>query len=179
MAAPVIIVLGPPGAGKGTQCILLADRLGAVHLSSGEILRKSKDPLVLDRLASGKLMLVNLFRRAVEEALNQIPDSQPIILDGVGRMRSEVKWLLRQLQQRKRSIKAVINLVVGQNEALKRNAVRGRLDDNAEVQGERWREYNRHMLQTMEVYRQQGLLRDVDGMGSVEEVAERVRRELG
>lgn len=178
MAAPVIILLGPPGSGKGTQAAILARKLRGKHLSSGEILRRKGDPLVLSRLATGKLARSNDFFQAVDQVLREVPSDQVLILDGVGRMRKEVEWLQSKLAELGRPIKKVIHIGIDQNESLKRNSVRGRLEDAPEAQDKRWREYFDHMRETMGVYRQVGLLYEIDGMGTVDQVASRIEGAL-
>lgn len=179
MAAPVIIILGPPGSGKGTQSEILAKRLGAVHFSSGEILRKSGDAKILSQLSTGKLATADDFRKAIRFALAGIDVKQVIILDGVGRKEGEVKWLGQQLMKMDRPIKKVIHLMIAQTESLKRSLPRKRLEDLPEVQYKRWQEYERHMLKTMMYYLQAGLLVEVDGNGTREEVSARIQKVLG
>lgn len=174
MSAPVIVILGPPGSGKGTQSAILADKLGAMHLSSGEVLRSSGEPELLAHLATGKLATSESFRKAVGKALDNIPSERVIILDGVGRKKAEVEWLILRLESLDRPIKKVIHLNISQAESLRRNLPRQRLEDRPESQNERWGEYQRHMLQTMDYYAKKKLLVEVDGNGTVEEVASRV-----
>jgi adenylate kinase len=176
MAAPVIIILGPPGSGKGTQSALLAQALDAVHLSSGQILRSVSSDKVLRDMSTGRLVVEDDLITALAQALSAIPENQMIILDGVGRKKAEVEWLIRELGQQQRSIKKVIHLIVSQAESLRRNLPRKRLEDRPEAQEERWKEYQRHMLNNMDFYRQAGVLVEVDGVGSIEDVSERIMK---
>ncbi len=178
MAAPVIIILGPPGSGKGTQSAILAREYKAVHLSSGEVFRSSGDEVLLARMAEGKLVTVDDFRKAISRAIKRVPGNQMIILDGMGRIRSEVEWLHKRLIGLQRPIKKVIHLRVSQEIFLERNLSRHRHDDQPEAQAKRWSMYQQHMLLTMEYYRQLGLLAEVDGSGAVDEVAEQIKEAL-
>ena len=177
MAALAIIVMGPPGAGKGTQSRLLAERLGGVHLSSGQLLRESHDPELMAVMAAGDLVDSTHVERVLADKLRQVPADQVMVLDGFVRMMGDVGWLERELRELNRPIAAVINLKIDQTESMVRTSKRGRVDDNPKAQTERWDLYQRE-LPVLDHYRKQALLHEVDGIGTVETVAARIEAAL-
>lgn len=174
MAAPVILVLGPPGAGKGTQSALLASRLGGVHLSSGQILRDSGDPVIVDTLARGELARTEDFLRVVGDTLAAVPAERPIVLDSVGKMVHEAEWLQHTLQGLDRRVRAVLRLDVDEHQAVERARHRGRPDDDIDSQRLRWKLYRQETVPVLEFWDRQGLLRTVDGNGDVDAVSARI-----
>ena len=179
MAAPVVLILGPPAAGKGTQSRLLAEHLGAAHISSGQALRDSKDPAIVARMARGELARTEDFLHVVDEAIRSVAATTPIVLDSVGRMLPEAEWLTSTLDQLDRPLRRVLYLVVDEREARERSLRRGRADDDPSAQPLRWQRYREETIPVVEYYRRRGILTDVDGEGSVDEVAARVRAALG
>ncbi len=167
--------MGPPGAGKGTQAALLATRLGGVHLSSGQLLRGSGEPRLQAIMAAGQLVASADVERLLTGAIRAVPADRPIILDGFVRESSDLAWLEPELTQLDRSITAVINLAIDRPAAVARNLQRGRADDTPAAQAERWRRYAEERP-VLEHYRELGLLHEVDGVGTVEAVAERINR---
>lgn len=174
MAAPIIIIMGPPGAGKGTQSALLAKRLGGIHLSSGQLLREARDPKLLATMAAGDLVVSVEVERIIATALKRVAPEQSIVLDGFTRMISEAKWLEDQAAKLDRPIAAVIYLKVDQPESVTRNRQRGRLDDSLSAQAERWRLYQTETEPVLDFYHAKGLVHEVDGVGSIEAVADRI-----
>ena len=175
MAAPVVLILGPPAAGKGTQSQLLADHLGGAHVSSGQALRDSHDPVIAARLASGELARTEDFLRVVEEAITRVPATTAIVLDGVGRMLPEAEWLTKTLERLDRRLQRVIYLTIDDDEARRRAVARGRPDDDPTAQPLRWKRFQEETVPVVEFYRRRGVLTEVDGSGSVEDVAARIR----
>lgn len=174
MAAPVWLVLGPPASGKGTQSELLAARQGAAHLSSGQALRDTRDPTILARLASGELARTEDFLVVVDEALTAVPPDRAIVLDSVGRMLPEAHWLTRRLEELGRTLQRAVYLDVDQAESARRAAQRGRPDDDATAQPLRWQRFEEETRPVLAFYRDRGVLVEVDGRGTVDEVAARI-----
>lgn len=179
MAAPVWLVIGPPASGKGTQSELLAVRLGATHLSSGQALRETKNEAILARLASGDLAKTEDFLQVVAEALAQVDPDTPIVLDAVGRMLPEAQWLVKTLKALGRRLERVIYLDVEETEAKNRALKRGRPDDDPTAQPLRWQRFKEETLPVVEYYRSREVLKEVDGSGSVEETAAKVLQAAG
>jgi adenylate kinase len=178
MAAPVWLVIGPPASGKGTQSELLAHRLGATHLSSGQALRETRDEAILSRLARGELAKTEDFLAVVGEALARVPVDQPIVLDAVGRMLPEAEWLVGTLQALDRRLERVIYLDVREDEAKHRALKRGRPDDDPTAQPLRWQRFREETIPVLEYYRARGIVTEIDGSGSVEETATRIAEAL-
>jgi adenylate kinase len=174
MAAPVWLVLGPPASGKGTQAELLARRLDAAHLSSGQALRDTRNPAILARLASGDLARTEDFLVVVSEALASLPPERPVVLDAVGRMLPEAEWLVATLEDMQRPLRRVICIEVDAEESRRRAERRGRPDDDTTVQPLRWQRFIEETAPVLEFYRARGLLTEVDGNGTVDEVAARI-----
>jgi adenylate kinase len=158
---------------------LLAERLGAAHLSSGQALRDTRDPAIAARLARGELARTEDFLQVVGEALLAEPPDRPIVLDSVGRMLPEAEWLLTTLERLSRPLRAVVYLDVAETEAIARALGRGRPDDDPTAQPLRWRRFREETVPVVDLYRQRGLLVSVDGSGSIEETAKRIVDALG
>lgn len=173
MAKPIIVIMGPPGAGKGTQSQILAKRLKGVHLSSGQLLRDSGDEKILQVQASGGLVSSEEVQRIVAEAIQRVPADMPVILDGFTRKLEEAQWL-NTAGSGLRPISKVICINVDKDESIQRSLRRGRTDDRAGALEERWVDYEMQVKPVLDYYRQQGVLVEVDGSGSVDAVAGRV-----
>jgi adenylate kinase len=156
----------------------LAERLGAAHLSSGQMLRDSRDPAIVTLLARGELARTEDFLRVVGAALEAIPPDRPLVLDAVGRMVPEAEWLLATLERLGRALRRVIYLDVSEDEAGARARQRGRADDDPAAQPLRWQRFREETVPVLELYRARGLLTEVDGSGGVDDVAARVRDAL-
>jgi len=183
-----LIFLGPPGSGKGTQAKLLAERLGVPAISTGDMLRDAvRRGTPLGRRAqaimeAGELVPDDLVISLVRER-TAVPDARNgFLLDGFPRTIEQAKALERILEGNAASVDGVINLLVPEGtlveRLLGRAALEGRSDDRRETVAERLRVYREKTAPLVEYYRGLGLLYDVDGSGSVEEVAGRIDRTL-
>ncbi|WP_462417043.1 adenylate kinase [Kytococcus sp. Marseille-QA3725] len=179
-----MIILGPPGAGKGTQATGIAERTGVPAISTGDIFRaniKAGTPLgeqVKEITSAGGLVPDELTNRIVEDRLAQ-PDAQEgFLLDGYPRNLGQVEALDEMLRATGQSLDVVLELVVDTEEVvqrlLKRAEVEGREDDTEEVVRHRMDVYAEQTAPLSEAYDKRGLLRRVDGMGDVDEVAARI-----
>ena len=181
-----IIMLGPPGAGKGTQSSTLAKSLGIAHISTGEILRAAvaqatplgiKAKLFMD---AGNLVPDNLIVELIDERLKSPDCSTGFLLDGFPRTLDQAKALTELLSRLGREIRHVIELTVPEAVLIERVAGRaqagsGRSDDTAEVIVNRLKVYHQQTKPVTDYYRQLGQVSDVDGVGSVEEIQARLR----
>jgi len=176
-----IIFIGPPGAGKGTQSVHLAEYLGVPHLSTGEMLReacqKKTDIGVqaAEAMKSGQLVSDELVDQIVFQRLAE-PDCQSgCVLDGFPRTEPQAVAFDQWLAQQNRQVSAVVEIQVSVEELLERVAERGRQDDNKEIVRERLTQYDELTRPLLEYYRSQGILKVVDGLGTPEEVFARIQ----
>ncbi len=189
-----LILLGPPGAGKGTQAKHIVAKHGIVQLSSGDILRaavKAGTPIglrVKDIIAHGGLVPDDLVVAIISARIDQPDARNGFVLDGFPRTVPQAHALDRMLKEKNLKLDAVIELKVDEDILLSRikkrvaeTKARGaalRLDDDPEVLRRRLRAYREHTAPLVAHYRQQSVLREVDGMAPVAEVAAAIDRVL-
>jgi adenylate kinase len=182
-----LILLGPPGAGKGTQAQKLVDRYGIIQLSTGDMLRaavKAETPAglqVKDIMARGDLCPDSLVVEAVADRISQPDAHNGFILDGFPRTVAQAEALDRMLKEKGLELDAVIELKVDEAALLKRieqrvaeMAARGeplRADDNAEALKKRLDAYRLQTAPLIGYYSGKGMLKTLDGMAPIEEVA--------
>jgi adenylate kinase len=179
-----LIILGPPGAGKGTQASRVADRLGIPAVSTGDIFRaniKNETELgkqVKDILASGGYVTDEITNAIVRDRLRQEDAEGGFLLDGYPRTLAQVDALDAMLAEDGHALDAVLELTVDEDAVvqrlLKRAEIEGRSDDTEEVIRERQAIYRRETAPLADVYAGRGLLVQVDGMGEVDEVTSRI-----
>ncbi|MFA5131550.1 MAG: adenylate kinase [Patescibacteria group bacterium] len=177
------IIFGAPGAGKGTQAKLLAEKYSLIHLSSGEILRKEiKNGELGDKikkyLAAGRLVPGEVIDQIMEKAIKRHKNATGLIFDGFPRTLSQAKWLDKILKKEKRPINAIIKIRITEEEGIKRIIERaktsGRSDDNRKIIKERFKIYHAEMHTLVAYYHKQQKLLIIDGKGTVDEISERI-----
>ena len=181
----LIVFIGAPGAGKGTQAAQLATWLGIEHLSTGDLFRKAiAEQTELGREAArymerGMLVPDDVVVQLVTDYLSQQPEGGGVILDGFPRTLAQAEALARELERLGRSICCVIDLLVDESELKRRLLGRGRHDDTKETIEKRLEVFRRETKPLIEYYREQGLVEPVDGMGTPEEVFQRIAQVVG
>jgi adenylate kinase len=183
-----LIILGPPGAGKGTQAGRIAESFGIPAISTGDIFRaniKNETDLgrqVKDILASGGYVTDEITNAIVRDRLFEDDAEKGFLLDGYPRTSAQVDALDAILAEHGHELEAVLELTVDEDAVvsrlLKRAEIEGRADDTEEVIRERQAIYRRETAPLTEVYAGRGLLVQVDGMGSVDEVFARISTAL-
>jgi adenylate kinase len=183
-----LIILGPPGAGKGTQAARLAEHLGIPAISTGDIFRsniKNGTPLgkqVQEILASGGYVPDEVTNAIVRDRLHQDDARGGFLLDGYPRTQAQVAELDAMLAADGQALDAVLELTVDTDEVvgrlLKRAEIEGRIDDTEDVIRRRQQVYVDETAPLAAVYRDRGLLRQVDGMGDVDTVTKRLEAAL-
>jgi adenylate kinase len=186
-----LILLGPPGVGKGTQAKILVERLGLPQLSTGDILRSAianKTPLgvqakaIVDR---GDLVSDEIVNGIVSERIDQPDCANGFILDGFPRTIPQADALGAMLTQKGLKLDAVVEITADVETLVGRVAKRAqetggaRADDNADVVRKRLDVYRELTEPLVNYYRGKGLLKTVDGMAPVTEVTAAIRHALG
>lgn len=182
MSASKIVLMGAPGAGKGTQAARLVEKFGIPHISTGDMLRaavQAKTPVGLQAKAvmdAGQLVSDDIVIAIAEERLAQEDCKKGFILDGFPRTLAQAEALQAVLEKLGLELDCCLAITVDNDEVvrrlLKRAEIEGRADDNEETIRERMSVYDEQTAPLLDYYRSRGLLREVDGMGSVDEVSE-------
>ncbi|MBX3104332.1 MAG: adenylate kinase [Cryobacterium sp.] len=184
-----LLIIGPPGAGKGTQATLIAERFGIPAIATGDIFRwniKNETPLGLEVKSivdAGDYVPDALTNELVRDRLEQSDARDGFLLDGYPRTLSQVAYLDSYLSEHGQKLDAVIRLVVDVEvvvERLRKRALeQGRSDDTEEAIRHRQEVFRRETAPLIEVYESRGLLVNVDGIGEVADVAHRISEGLG
>lgn len=184
----LIVFIGPPGAGKGTQSKLLLSYLGIPHLSTGELLREAKQQdsqvgrLAAQYMDHGRLVPDPLVLAMVGEKLERPQFQKGCLFDGFPRTLQQARSLDESLVARGTPLDLVLELKADENELitrmLKRAAAEKRVDDNPETISQRMNVYKKQTAPLLDYYRQQGKLATIDAMGTAEEVFSRIKATL-
>ena len=178
-----VVLLGPPGAGKGTQAQKLAEKLGIPQISTGDLFRaniSNGTPLGLEAkryLDAGDLVPSELTNQLVDDRLSDPDAADGFILDGFPRSVEQAKALHEMLERRGTDIDAVLEFRVSQDELLERLKGRGRADDTEDVILNRMKVYRDETAPLLDYYRDE--LKTVDAIGTLDEVFARALLALG
>ena len=184
-----ILLLGPPGAGKGTQGALLAKRLGLPKFATGDLLRdavKRGTPLGLQAKAvmeAGQLVSDDLILGVVGDEIASAEAKHGVVFDGVVRTIPQAVGVQTLLEKHGRQMDHILFFDVVDAELLnrlsKRQGLEGRADDDPAAVAVRLKTYREHTAPVLEWYRKRGAVSTINAIGSVDEVADRVRQVLG
>jgi adenylate kinase len=188
MSATRVVLLGAPGAGKGTQAARMVEKLGVPHVSTGDMLRAAvaagtelgkQAKAVMD---SGKLVGDEIVIGLAGERLAEADARPGFVLDGFPRTEAQAQALDQLLDQLGTPLESCLAICVDSDAVvarlLARAEVEGRADDNEGTIRERMRVYDAQTAPLLDYYRNRNLLVEVDGMGSMDEVFERVGEAL-
>lgn len=179
-----LLIMGPPGAGKGTQAVGVAAHYGVPAISSGDLFRsniKSKTPLgerVSAIIAAGEYVPDDLTTELVFDRIADPDCGGGWLLDGYPRTAGQVAALDALLSEQGNEVSAAISLVADPDvlvgRLLKRAEIEGRLDDNEETIRRRIEVYNEETASLLEGYQARGLVVEVDALGDVADVTRRL-----
>ena len=184
-----LVLLGPPGAGKGTQAKLLSERLGVPAISTGDIFRANVQQetdlglRVKEYLDAGRYVPDSVTNLMVHDRLAAADATEGFILDGYPRTTDQVRELDDMLAAEGHKLEHVLEITADADELVRRLARRateqGRSDDTEDVIRARQQVYLEQTAPLVEVYADRGLLRSVDGLGDVSDVTGRLVAALG
>jgi adenylate kinase len=181
-----LIIFGPPGSGKGTQSVRIAENFDLAHISTGDIFRteiKNKTPLglrVQSIIERGELVPDELLIEILESALDKNAGKAGYIFDGFPRTLQQAKDLDKLMVKRADQVTLVVALEVNQDEVVKRLLNRakleGRKDDTEEVILNRMNVYQSQTTPLIEYYEKQDKFQQVFGVGSIDEIFDSICR---
>lgn len=183
-----IILFGPPGSGKGTQSEKLISDYQLVHLSTGNILRDEVSratPLGIEAkkiMDEGKLVSDDIVIGMIKSKLSTNPDAKGFIFDGFPRTVAQAEALDRLLADVGTPITMLLSLDVPQDELkkrlLNRGQIEGRTDDNETTISNRIKEYLDKTTPVADYYQAQGKLKNIEGVGSIDDIYARIQSAL-
>ena len=184
-----IILMGPPGAGKGTQAVVIAEKLGIPHISTGDIFRANVSagtPLGVEAkryMDAGEYVPDSVTNAMVRDRLAQADAQKGFLLDGYPRTLDQINELDDILSGLATSVEKVVEITADTDEVvarlLNRAKEQGRTDDSEDVIRRRLEVYAEQTAPLTDVYAKRGLLVKVDGLGAVAEVTGRILSALG
>lgn len=179
-----MLIMGPPGSGKGTQAARIADKMGIVAISTGDIFRYNVKELTdLGKEAkkyidNGDFVPDDVTNRMVDDRIKQADAASGFLLDGYPRTAGQVEALNEMLTASGHSLSVVLQLEVPDEELVQRLLARadseGRADDTSEVIQHRLDLYHEQTAAVIESYVDQGIVARVDGTGQIDDITERL-----
>lgn len=179
-----IVFIGPPGAGKGTQSVRLAEELGVLRLSTGEVLREAREagePLGVEAgrfLDQGDLVPDGLVVPLVADRLERTDCSHGYLFDGFPRTIDQARELDRLFAARGSALDLAVEFVIPEDELFRRLSKRGRSDDSEETIRQRLRVYAALTRPLAEYYEHRKMLAQIDAVGTQEAVYARLQQSI-
>ena len=178
-----LLIMGPPGVGKGTQAKILNENLGIAHISTGELLRTEIDNdtkigKIAKRYKSRKFVSDNLILEIVKDRLSMNDCKNGYILDGFPRTLNQAIGLEVIMKDINQNLDIAISLSANESELVERLVKRGlkfgRSDDNSSIIRERQKIYWKLTAPLLEFYEDRNILKSIDGLGTIEEITNRI-----
>lgn len=180
-----IILFGPPGSGKGTQAAKLVQQYNLIHISTGDLFRREKaanSPIwqeVMSYVDKGSLAPDSITIRLLKAEMDKTPNATGFILDGFPRNVDQAKALDTFLAEQGTAVTRLVELVVADEEIVRRITGRGkeqnRVDDqDPAIVQHRIDVYKSQTAPVADYYEEQGKTKRVDGLGSIEEIFDRI-----
>lgn len=179
-----IVILGPQGSGKGTQANLLAERLGIPALSMGQMLRdefatgSELGKRVQEAIEVGTLAKDEDALEVFQNRLKKDDAANGFLIDGYPRNMAQYE-VSKDVLKPTDVLMVTIPREESMNRLMKRAELEGRIDDTPDIINNRLDIYEAETMPVLELYRQEGVLKEVDGLGTVEEVTARINEALG
>ncbi len=175
----MILLMGPAGSGKSMQGHHLADEYGYAYISSGEIFRVLFTGRRRHEMLEGKLLSDGEVIRVIDRILEFIDTKEQFILDGFPRTKSQVDWLLMQVEAGRMDLPVAINLDVSGDVVHDRLRKRGRMDDTDEAIEQRHNDYQSITLPLMSYLKEKGIkIINIDADGLPSQVHDRITKAL-
>lgn len=180
-----IILFGPPGSGKGTQAVRIAEELGLIHISTGDLFRAemgADTPLGVkakEYISKGELVPDEITIGMLKNKVNAHPEAKGFIFDGFPRTQAQAEALDAFLAESGYSIDALLALEVPEDEIVKRILLRGQTSGRADDLDEsiirnRFEVYQNETAQVYDHYDQQGVASSIYGIGTIDEIFTRL-----
>lgn len=167
----IVVLIGPPGAGKTEQGRLLNTREHAVWLSMGEMFRRINDAAINEIMQKGGMVDDAFVNTLVQGALAALPTDKVVVLDGFPRHAGQADWLVAYAKQTNRTIQHVIHLKISEDESIRRLSKRGRADDDEQIVRSRYQDYMNTFNDVISQFVTAGVsLSEVNGEQPVEDV---------
>ncbi|MCA4897383.1 MAG: adenylate kinase [Bacteroidota bacterium] len=184
-----LVLFGPPGAGKGTQSEKLIQKYGFVHISTGDLFRwHTKNDTALGKrvkeiMNSGALVPDEITIAMLKEELDKNPQAKGFLFDGFPRTVPQAEALDKFMKENGTAIHHIVALDVTEAEVrariAKRRTIENRVDDEEEKLNKRITEYFTKTIHVLPFYEQQGRLKSVYGIGSIDEIFSKICRIIG
>lgn len=178
-----LVLLGPPGAGKGTQAAILSEKLNIPHISTGDLFRANigeGTPLGVEAksyMDAGKLVPTDVTARMVEDRLSQDDAANGFLLDGFPRTVEQAEILKDLLAKKDQVLDGVLNFQVSDDVVVERMLARGRADDNEETIRTRMSVYRDETMPLIDYYGEK--IFDITAEGTIEEINDSAMKAIG
>jgi len=184
-----VIITGPPYSGKGTQCEELIKEYGLIHISTGDHIRKEKEnqsdlgKIMLNYDEKGELVPDEIMKKLLDKLIEENINASGIILDGYPRTIPQVHDLINVLQSKNIAIENIINIEVPNDELIRRAKKRAETstredDKNPETHYKRIRVFEEQTKPTIEYMKNEFKVNTFDGLGTIEEITDRIKASM-